>query len=72
MRITSPETLRAVMRQRGLSIAAIARSAGCSKGFISHLLAGRRRSCTPPLARRIAAALDVPLELVFESDGREL
>lgn len=72
MRVTSPETLQALMRQRGLSIGRLARAAGCSKGFISHLLSGRRRSCTPALAQRITAVLDVPLEIVFVATDPEL
>jgi len=66
MRLTSPATLRALICQRRLSLAHVARRAGCSKGFVSHLLSGRRSSCTPALAQRIAAALDVPLDLLFQ------
>lgn len=65
MRLTSAETLRALMNQRGMSLGRLARYAGCSKSFISHLLSGRRRTCTPQLADRIAEALEVPLELLF-------
>ena len=66
MRLTSPDTLHALIRQRRLSLAHVARRAGCSKGFVSHLLSGRRSSCSPDLARRIAVALDVPLDLLFQ------
>lgn len=66
MRLTSPDTLHALMHQRGLSLGELARHAGCSKGFVSHLLSGRRSSCTSVLARRLAAALDVPLDLLFQ------
>lgn len=65
MTITSAATLRALMQQREMSLGRLARYAGCSKGFVSHLLSGRRRTCTPQLAERIAEALDVPLELLF-------
>lgn len=65
MRLTSPDTLRALMAQRGYSLARLARYADCSKGFISHLLAGRKTTCTPALAQLIAEALDVPLEILF-------
>lgn len=65
MRLTSPDTLRALMGQRGYSLARLARYAGCSKGFISHLLAGRKNTCTAQLGQLIAEALDVPLELLF-------
>lgn len=65
MRLTSADTLRALMAQRGFSVGRLARYAGCSKGFISHLMAGRRRTCTPHLAERIVEALDVPLPILF-------
>ena len=48
-----------------LAYSAVARSAGCSKSFISHLLAGRKKTCTPRLAERIAESLEVPLEILF-------
>jgi transcriptional regulator with XRE-family HTH domain len=65
MRLTSATTLRALLDQRDMSLGRLARYAGCDKSFISHLTAGRRRSCTPPLAERIAEALEVPLALLF-------
>lgn len=65
MRLASAATLRALMEQRDMSLGRLARYAGCSKGFISHLLSGRRNTCTPGLAERIAEALEVPLELLF-------
>lgn len=65
MRLANPATLAALMDQRDMSMGTLARYAGCSKGFISHLVAGRRRTCTPPLAERIAEALSVPLEVLF-------
>lgn len=65
MRLASAATLSALMGQRDLSMGTLARYAGCSKGFISHLTSGRRRTCTPELAERIAEALQVPLEVLF-------
>jgi transcriptional regulator with XRE-family HTH domain len=65
MKLTSPDTLRALMAQRGFSLARLARYAGCSKGFISHLTSGRNKTCTPELAYRIAEALEVPTDLLF-------
>ena len=65
MKLNSSATLKALMHQRAFSLGRLARYAGCSKGFISHLLSGRRRTCSPTLAARIAEALDVPLELLF-------
>lgn len=66
MRLRSPATLKALMEQYNFSLARLARYADCSKGFVSHLLAGRRSSCTPELAGRIAEALNVPLEVLFD------
>jgi len=65
MKLTSAATMRALMDQRDFSLGRLARYAGCSKGFISHLLAGRRSTCTPQLAERIAEALQVPVEIIF-------
>lgn len=65
MRLQSSETLIALMRQRDIGQGRLARYAGCSKGFISHLTSGRRSTCTPLVAERIAEALDVPLAILF-------
>jgi transcriptional regulator with XRE-family HTH domain len=65
MRLRSAETLRALMRQQNLSLSALASAAQCSKSFISHLLSGRRSTCTDDLASRIASALDVPVHVLF-------
>jgi transcriptional regulator with XRE-family HTH domain len=65
MRLRSAETLRALMRQQNLSLGALASAAQCSKSFVSHLLSGRRSSCTDELASRIAWALDVPVHVLF-------
>lgn len=65
MRLTSPDTLKALMDQRGFSYERLARYAGCSKSFISHLVKGRKNSCSPVLAENIAEALEVPLSILF-------
>lgn len=65
MRLQSPDTLRALMAQREFSMERLGRYAGCSKSFISHLTSGRKSTCTPELAQRIAEALAVPLEILF-------
>lgn len=67
MRLRSSDTLRALMKQSDLSLQDLANCAGCSKGFISHLLSGRRSSCTVALAGRIALVLHVPTEVLFEA-----
>lgn len=65
MKLESAATLRAIMEQRHMSMARLARYAGCSKSFISALCVGRKSTCTPQLAERIAEALEVPLTLLF-------
>ncbi|MFC9768410.1 XRE family transcriptional regulator [Rhodococcus jostii] len=54
------------MKQDKFSLARLAMYGGCSKSFISHLLSERRTSCTPELAERLAMALRVPCEVLFE------
>jgi transcriptional regulator with XRE-family HTH domain len=66
MTLTSTKTLRALMDQKQFSRRRLARYCGLAgSGMIDHLLAGRRTSCTPKLAERIAEALDVPLAVLF-------
>ncbi|WP_408668380.1 helix-turn-helix domain-containing protein [Jatrophihabitans sp.] len=65
MRLRSAETLRALMHQQNLSLGGLAAAAQCSKSFVSHLLSGRRNTCTSALADRIAEALDVPTRVLF-------
>lgn len=65
MRLQSPDTLRALMAQRNFSMERLARYSGCSKSFVSHLTSGRKGTCSPELAERLAEALEVPLEILF-------
>lgn len=65
MRLTSADTLRALMKQRNFSMERLGRYSGCSKSFIHHLCSGRKGTCTPQLAERIAEALEVPIEILF-------
>lgn len=65
MKLTSPDTLKALMDQKKFSYERLARYAGCSKSFISHLTSGRKSSCSPLLAENIAEALEVPLSILF-------
>jgi transcriptional regulator with XRE-family HTH domain len=67
MRLRSPDTLRALMKQSNLSFKDLGDLAGVHKSFISHLLAGRRYSCLPEKADRIAMALHVPTEVLFQA-----
>jgi transcriptional regulator with XRE-family HTH domain len=65
MKLQSGEILRAFMRERRISERTLARYAGCSRAMIGHLLHGRKTSCTPQLAEKIAEALSVPVEALF-------
>ncbi|TGD84307.1 XRE family transcriptional regulator [Mycolicibacterium sp. CH28] len=65
MRLQSGDTLRALIRQRGYSMAQVARCAGCSKAFMHGLCSGAKQSCSIQLGQRIAEILDVPFELLF-------
>jgi transcriptional regulator with XRE-family HTH domain len=68
MQLQSGDTLRALIRQRGYSMAQVARYAGCSKAFVHGLCSGAKQSCSVQLGRRIAEVLDVPFELLFAVD----
>jgi transcriptional regulator with XRE-family HTH domain len=65
MKLTSRATLRALMAQKDVSLQDLGNAAGVSKGFVSHLTAGRKSTCTPRVADAIARRLDVPIELLF-------
>ncbi|TXH58298.1 MAG: XRE family transcriptional regulator [Desulfurellales bacterium] len=65
MHLQSGETLRALMKQRGFSMARMGRYAGVSQSFIHRLCTGEKRSCKPRTAEHIAEALDVPVSLLF-------
>ena len=66
MKLTSPDTLKELLLTKGLSYADLGRAAGVSRGFISHLTAGRKKTMTPIVAYRIAERLDIPLSVLFE------
>ena len=65
MRLISPERLRAQMLRKDVSYQDLADAAGVSKGFISHLCRGRKKTMTPRVADAIARRLDMDLELLF-------
>lgn len=65
MRLQSGDTLRALIRQRGLNQSRLAADAGCSPSFINGLCAGAKTSCSDALADRIAEALEVPTDVLF-------
>lgn len=65
MKLTSKDTLRALIKQRGLSYKDLGDMAGCHKTMISALVNGHRASCTADLGERIARCLSVPSEVLF-------
>lgn len=66
MKLRSADVLRAFMKQKNFSMQRLATYSGCSKSFIGFLANGDKTSCTEPLAKKIAEALDVPLDVLFE------
>jgi plasmid maintenance system antidote protein VapI len=66
MRLRSGALLRELMTTKGLSNADVALHAQCGRTFISALVNGRRTSCTPKVADRIAERLEVPTALLFD------
>jgi transcriptional regulator with XRE-family HTH domain len=59
-----PGTLRAALA--GISQRQLAKDLGLrSNGMIGHLLSGRRTSCTPKLAERIAEVAGVEFDALF-------
>lgn len=65
VRLTSRDTLRALIKQRGLSYQQIGDMAGCHRSMISQLVNGHRATCTEDLAKVIARILLVPTEVLF-------
>ncbi|WP_261819576.1 helix-turn-helix transcriptional regulator [Nocardioides sp. OK12] len=66
MKLHSGKILRGLMDKKRLSNADVALAAGVGRTFISALVNGRRTSCTPAVAERIAERLDVPLDMLFD------
>lgn len=66
MRLESGAKLRKRMNDEQRSLADVARYAGVSRGFISHLTAGREKTCTPRVAQRIAEIVNRDVEELFE------
>ncbi|TDH57519.1 XRE family transcriptional regulator [Mycobacterium eburneum] len=69
MKLRSAELLRAFVGpqpEKKMSARQLARSVDTHNSFIDHLLSGRRSSCLPVTADRIAQALGVPTDVLFE------
>lgn len=65
MKLQSRDTLRALIKQRGLSYGDIGEMCGCHRSMISQLVNGSRTTCKPGLADKIAICLGVPTEVLF-------
>lgn len=65
MRQRDPELTLQWMEKKDFSQARLARYADCSRQFIHLLVTGKRRTCTPPIARRIEEALGVVSGTLF-------
>lgn len=68
MKLRSKDTLRALMEQCGVSHRNLARYVECHHSFISHLTSGRRSTCEPQTARRIAEFLQVQQSTLFDAE----
>jgi transcriptional regulator with XRE-family HTH domain len=69
MKLRSAALLRAAVGpepEKKLSGRQLARYVEVHPSFIDHLLAGRRKSCRPMVADRIAEALGVPTVFLFD------
>lgn len=69
MKLRSTELFRAFVGpedSKKLSARQLARACGKTPGFINHLTTGRKNSCYPETADRIAQALGVPTDVLFE------
>ncbi len=66
MKLRSSEILQEFMRHKNFSMNRLARYAGCSHTFIQYLVKGTKTTCTESLAKRIAEALEVPVDALFE------
>lgn len=67
MRLVSADALRQYMSYRNFSTRKLAERVGCSHATIGFLMKGDRKNTNPALARKIAKALDCPVESLFEA-----
>lgn len=65
VRLISHIALAQYMGYRGLSVRALADKADISRSEIGNLRSGARSNCKPEKAKRIAKALDCPVDALF-------
>lgn len=66
MKMWSNATLVELMNRRQMKTTRLATRVGCSPAMISHLRTARHDGCKDSLARRIAEALEVPVDALFD------
>ncbi len=69
MKLRSAQLLQAFVgpeSDKKMSGRQLARAVDVHPSFINHLTSGRSSSCTPKVADRIAGALGVPTDVLFE------
>lgn len=65
VRLISAQALRQYMGFRGYSVRTLAAKVGVSHGTIGWLTSGQRSTTKPETAKRIAKALDCPVDALF-------
>jgi len=65
IQLTSPDVLRRAMDHRGYTVRGLAKKVGCGESVIGHMRTGRRKTCSPQVARDIERLLDIPAGLLF-------
>ena len=65
VRLISHRRLAAAMVYRDKSVRELALKVGAHRATIGHLRSGKRTFCDPTVARRIAKALDYPVDEFF-------
>lgn len=63
--IVNPGLLIAHMEFKELTLRELAEKVGCSHSTINHYRTGRRKTCKPDRAKKIAKALGAPLSPLF-------
>ncbi len=69
-RLKSRTALREAMQAKRVPVRVLAERAGCGKSIVGLLRSGARSSCSPELAAKLAAALDVPAEHLFRIEEK--
>lgn len=65
MRLISAQALKQYMEYRGYSVRSLAAKVGVSHGTIGWLTSGQRKTTKGDTAKRIAKALDCPVNALF-------